>query len=171
MRRAGGMEDAQEEEEGRRREEEAPNRLQRKISADICSTHLYFSVQSLKSHTNHTCVCFLTPPPTHPPPPLGVCLLYSRLVLNLQKFIRYKLLLPSYSFIALDPLSFLFLFPPSSLCAPLLRQSAAASSSQTRINSRIPRQLPRVLRSPGARTSAGSPVCFRVCRIGSLQNN
>lgn len=31
---------------------------------------------------------------------LTACLLYSRLVLNLQKFIRYKLLLPSYSFIA-----------------------------------------------------------------------
>lgn len=31
---------------------------------------------------------------------LSACLLYSRLVLNLQKFIRYKLLLPSYSFIA-----------------------------------------------------------------------
>lgn len=33
-------------------------------------------------------------------PFLSACLLYSRLVLNLQKFIRYKLLLPSYHFIA-----------------------------------------------------------------------
>lgn len=59
------------------------------------------------------------------PTPIGflsACLLYSRLVLNLQKFIRYKLLLPSYSFIAphttrasLFPLLFCSSFAPSPL--------------------------------------------------------
>lgn len=67
-----------------------------------------------------------------PPPPfffLSACLLYSRLVLNLQKFIRYKLLLPSYSFIAPHRTESSFLLSPFLLPHCCFYDSRRAASS------------------------------------------
>lgn len=105
---------------------------------------------------------------------LSACLLYSRLVLNLQKFIRYKLLLPSYSFIAPrrieSSFSLLFFFP---LCCFTTvggffqrRASAPAPPHQH------PLSPPYELETPGAH-STSAPLCclFPSPKIGRRQKN
>lgn len=72
---------------------------------------------------------------------LSACLLYSRLVLNLQKFIRYKLLLPSYSFIAPHRTESSFcsvLFFSFLLAAVFTTVDGGFSFQPARIRSRIP---------------------------------
>lgn len=95
-------------------------------------------------------------------PFLSACLLYSRLVLNLQKFIRYKLLLPSYHFIAAHRIEFPFsLLSCSSLPSYcfFLRQSAAASSNHPVLHPSSP-SYPTPLFSPPFQTPGASCASF-----------
>lgn len=75
---------------------------------------------------------------------LTACLLYSRLVLNLHKFIRYKLLLPSYSFIApLCPES----SSSSALISVFLSAAFTTVASFHSIRARVPHDGPGSLSS------------------------